>query len=136
MLTKQPRIAREGRGQGVAPLRVVVLSTILILAGFLLASSAWAGPQVLSWDPIAVATSYGVEQSLDNGVTWTASPLVVPQSCDATRCFATVNAPTTGRALYRIWAANSVGRTTRFSAGLWVCESCAPPPTATNVGVQ
>jgi|SRR3990167_873042 len=111
---------------------------LILLTLFLLATPAWAGPQVLSWDQVATATSYGVEQSLDNGATWTAVTPTAGPTCAGTppRCSATVTAPATGLALYRVWAANSVGRTTRFNAGLWVCESCAPPPMAVNVGVQ
>ena len=106
---------------------------------FLLAATpAWAGPQVLSWDAASNATSYGVDQSLDNGTTWTTSTLTAGPTCGGTppRCTATVTAPGTGLALYRVWAANNVGKTVRFNAGLWVCESCAPPGQAANVGVQ
>ena len=115
-------------------LRIIGVTISLLF----LAAPAWAGQNVLSWDQVATATSYGVEQSLDNGATWVGATLTVGPTCAVTppRCSATVTAPSTGLALYRIWAANSIGRTTRFNAGLWVCESCAPPPTAVNVGVQ
>ena len=111
---------------------VLVILVVLLF----LPASAWAGPHVLSWDQVTVATTYGIDQSLDNGVTWTAVTLAAAPACALNRCSATVTAPATGLALYRIWAANNVGRTTRFNAGLWVCESCAPPPAAANVGVQ
>ena len=111
---------------------------LLLCALLLLAAPAWAGPQVLSWDQVATATSYGVEQSVDNGATWTAVTPTAGPTCAGTpvRCTATVTAPGTGLVLYRVSASNSVGTTTRFNAGLWVCESCAPPPQAVNVGVQ
>lgn len=109
---------------------------LLLLASLLIASSAWAGPQVLSWDEVPTATSYGVEQSVDKGATWTAVTPTVGPTCASGRCTVTVTAPATGFVLYRVWAANSVGRTTRTTAGQWVCESCAPPPAAANVGVQ
>lgn len=112
------------------------LLTLCFVAFLLLAAPAWAGPQVLSWDQITTATSYGVEQSVDNGATWTAVTPTAGPTCVTSRCSVTITAPSTGLVLYRVWAANSVGRTTRFNAGQWVCESCAPPPPAANVGVQ
>lgn len=110
---------------------------VLLVLGLLgLAVPAWAGPQVLAWDQITTATGYGVEQSLDTGATWTGVTPTAGPTCAAGRCTVTVTAPATGLVLYRVWAQNSVGRTTRFTAGPWVCESCAPPPPAANVGVQ
>lgn len=108
----------------------------LALMFLLLATPAFAGPQVLSWDQVATATGYGIEQSLDSTTTWTAVVPTVGPTCAAGRCSATVTAPVTGLALYRVWAENAVGRATRFNAGLWICESCAPPPQALNMGVQ
>ena len=103
-----------------------------------LTPAAHAGPQVLSWDPVATATGYGVEQSINAGATWTAVTPSAGPTCGGTpiRCAATVTAPATGLALYRISASNAVGTTVRFTAGLWICESCAPPPQAVNIGVQ
>ena len=119
-------------------MRVATWISVLFLVGAsaLTPAVAVAGPQVLSWDQIVAATTYGVEQSLDNGATWTAVTPTTGPTCVASRCSATVSAPATGLTLYRIWAANAVGRTTRFTAGLWICESCAPPPPAANMGVQ
>ena len=111
-----------------------VLFAIALL--LLLAAPAWAGPQVLSWDVIPFATSYGVEQSVDSGVTWVPVTLPAEPICAVDRCTTTVTAPTTGVVLYRMWAANAVGRGTRFTAGLWVCESCTQPPPAVNLGVK
>lgn len=110
-----------------------------IIAALLAVVSAWAGPQELSWDQSAGATSYGIEQSVDNGATWTAVIPTAGPTCATTaplRCTATVTAPASGLALYRVWAANAVGRTTRFSAGAWVCESCAPPAAVQQTGVR
>jgi hypothetical protein len=96
--------------------KVVLLGCTLLLW----VSPDVAGPQVLSWDPVPTATADTLEGSVDNGATWTA----------------TVTAPATGLILYRVGAANAIGRTTRFTAGVWVCESCAPPPPPANVGVN
>ena len=109
----------------------LIISLLLALP-----TTVWAGAQILKWDDMPGATSYGVEQSVDNGAAWTPVTPTSGPTCATGRCSATVTAPATGLALFRVWAANAVGRTTRFGGGLWICESCAPPPPTTNVGVQ
>jgi hypothetical protein len=110
---------------------VSALALLLLLPGM-----ALAGPQVISWSDVSGATSYGVEASADLGTSWTAVTPTVGPACTSGTCSATVNAPATGYWLVRIVARNAVGSTVRYTAGPWVCESCAPPAAAQNLGVR
>ena len=102
----------------------------------LLSSPALAGPVTLRWDVSSTATGYEVEQSLDNGSSWTKVVDLTTSVCTATACTHTLTAPVTGQVLYRFVSKNAVGRSTRYDAGTWYCESCKPPSSAANVGIQ
>jgi hypothetical protein len=110
-----------------------------ILAGLALwVGWAEAGPLTLEWGPSAGATSYTIDQSTDNGGTWAQVAAPLPSVCTGTpiRCAAPIVAPAAGLVLFRFSAVNSVGKTTRYSEGVWHCQSCAPPVQPAGVGVQ
>jgi len=108
----------------------------LFLLMMVLAAPAWAGVVTLKWDESPTATGYEIEQSVDAGTTWVKVADVTSSVCIASQCSHTFTAPSTGYVLFRYLAKNAVGTSVRFDAGSWHCESCAPPPAATNVGVQ
>jgi hypothetical protein len=103
-----------------------------------LAAAAHAGSVPLEWDPSPGATGYEVEQSTDNGTTWTRILDLTGAVCTGTpaRCAATYAAPSTGLVLLRFVAKNAAGKTVRFGEGVWHCETCKPPAAPRAVGVQ
>lgn len=111
----------------------------LAFALLLLATPAFAqgAAQILTVDAPTGVTTCEVEQSLNNGTTWTAmATRATPSTGSNPQCTFTVTPPT-GRTLYR-WA-YFVGttRVLRTDAGLYLCvglADCPPPPT--NVGVR
>lgn len=109
---------------------------VAVIGVFGMVGLANAGPITLLWDESPGATSYDIEASTDNGVTWAvvASPLA--SVCANTECNFTLTAPSTGRVLYRFVAKNAIGHTPRYDAGMWYCESCKPPSGPLNVGIQ
>ncbi|HXH12335.1 MAG TPA: hypothetical protein VNP04_21525 [Alphaproteobacteria bacterium] len=99
---------------------------------------ASAGDVTLQWTGDAKATSYEIEQSVDSGATWTVVLTVLPTECTGTPplCTTTYSAPSTGMVLFRYVAKNDIGRTIRFDAGTWHCESCKPPTAVSHVSIQ
>lgn len=118
--------------------RGMVWAAALFAALALWVGWAEAGNITLEWGPSAGATSYTIEQSTDNGATWAQIAAPLPAACTGTpaRCRAPIVAPSTGLVLFRFAAVNAVGKTTRYSEGVWHCQSCAPPPIPAGVGVE
>lgn len=110
----------------------------ILLALFLVASPAFAGSVTLVWDPVAGATGYDIEQSTDNGTTWTvvASPALGACTSTPVVCRLTLTAPSTGLVLFRFSSKNAVGKGTRFGEGAWHNEGWKPPPGPGSVGIQ
>ena len=100
---------------------------------------ASAGSVTLRWEASTGATGYEIEQSVDNGTTYTlVANLTTAVACPSvtTPCTTTLTAPSTGLVLFRFSAKNAIGKTIRFGEGVWHCESCKPPTQPANVGVQ
>lgn len=116
--------------------RVWLVGSLVMLG--LLPGVAEGGPVTLEWNASQGASDYVVEQSVDQGATWTVAQTVQPVACSGTpaRCTVTHPAPATGLVLFRFSARNSVGISTRYSEGAWHCQSCAPPPPVTGLGVR
>lgn len=110
----------------------------ILLALALWVGWAEAGNIVVEWGPAAGATSYTIDQSTDQGATWAQVAAPTSAVCVGTpvRCSAPLVAPSVGLVLFRFSAVNAVGKTTRYSEGVWHCQSCAPPPIPAGVGVQ
>lgn len=122
-------------------IRAVLLSmvsalVVCVLLKFALPGVAWAAEVTLKWDESPTATGYEIEQSVDAGATWAMVADLPPSVCVAGQCQHLLTAPATGLVMFRFVAKNAAGRTVRYDAGSWHCESCLPPSPATNVGVQ
>ena len=103
---------------------------ILTLAVCLLASTAWAWTETYSWSPVAGATSYTVEKSVNNGTTWT-----VAETGLTTTSYTYVGTET-GLVIFRVSACNSNGCGVRAGDGLWHNEAWVPPLVPGNLQVQ
>jgi hypothetical protein len=133
--------------------RALVPLALLLLVGCsgLLAPAprptAVAGTVVFSWDPVATATSYQIQQSLVPppvalATDWTVIQTVTPAACTGTpiTCVYTYVSPAT--AYFRWVAINAGGATIRYGEGVWHCASCtpatppAPPVMVPNLGFQ
>jgi len=104
------------------------------LAGFiLLVTLLWTAPalawsDVYSWTASSGATSYKVESSIDNGVTW------VLAGSPTTPTF-TLTLTSTALTLVRISACNANGCATRSVSGFYHNEAWAPPLVPTNLTI-
>lgn len=112
---------------------LIVLS--LVLGGVY---AAEAGTFTMRWDPSPGAISYDIEQSQDGLTGWTLNKNVPASACTGTPvvCSTQVTAPATGVVHFRGAAINAVGKTIRYSEGVWHCESCAPPVMPRSLGAQ
>lgn len=114
--------------------KAIGLALILALA----AGPAYAGPVTLLWNPGSDSTSTDVEQSVDNGTTWTVVRNVshIAPACNGTpmTCSTVHPAPDTGLVLFRFVSVNAVGKTIRTDAGPWHNAKWITPGQATNVG--
>lgn len=118
-------------------LRLLVAVLLVLLVG---AAPAHAATITVEWNPAAGATSYDIEQSLNDGVTWTSAKvgIVASIACLGTPllCTTTLIPPATGLVLFRIVAISNVGRTIRVEAGFWYNELWVLPGTAKGAGIQ
>lgn len=108
------------------------LMVFLMIATFLLLPvTAHAWTMAMTWSAVPGATTYKVEQSADNGVTWTivGGPLTTPG-------LVITNGTEPGLVLFRVSACNSNGCTVRSGDGLWHNEAWAPPAMATDLLVH
>lgn len=100
-----------------------ILAFILIL---LFPSVALAWSEVYSWQPSPTATSYRVETSIDQGVTWqTAGSPVTPTF--------TLTMTSAGLTVVRVSACNANGCATRSGSGFWHNEAWSPPLLPANL---
>ena len=107
-------------------IRTLSIAGVLVA---LLTGPAWAWTATYSWTVVAGATSYKVEKSVDNGVTWVlvASP---------TAATLTYTGAEPGLLLLRISACNANGCTVRYGDGLWHNEVWVPPVPPSSLAVQ
>jgi len=115
-----------------------LLAYILALIVLLLFSPGWASDRLLTWDGQPGAASYEIQQSVDYGKTWTVLSTPAASVCTGTplKCSLIQSLPVSGVIMLRFGARNANGLTVRFDDGAWHCESCAPPGTITNSGIQ
>lgn len=104
----------------------LVLALLLL---FSCAGPAWAWTGVYSWTAMTGATSYKVEKSVDNQVTWT----VV--GTPATPAF-TYTGTEAGITFFRVSACNAVGCVVRAADGLWHNEAAQLPFAPINITGQ
>ena len=105
---------------------------LLMLAVFLMiASQVNADEVTLSWDPSTGATGYNVYMSLDMGKTWdngvdvgNVTTVTIP------------DIPGTGYVYFRAGAYNGSDEAIRYTAGVWHCGDCGPPPAPAGIGVK
>lgn len=105
---------------------------LILFAGFVLLlvpAPALSWTQTYSWSVVATATSYKVEKSVDNGVTW------VVAGTPATPTFAYTGTET-GLVLFRISACNANACTLRPTDGLWHNDGAQFPLAPTNLSGQ
>lgn len=115
-------------------MKIIILALVLILSTL---GAAQAGVVVIDWEASTGATSREVQQSADNGATWTVNAAVPTCSGTPLKCVATVTLPNTGLHLTRIVEKNSVGSIISYDKGVWHCQSCSPPTTPPkNIGIQ
>lgn len=107
-----------------------------VLLGLLIPTLSLAGDITLHWEAAPGATGYEIEQSIDAGTTWTKVADLTATVCTPAGCSIALTAPAAGRTLYRFVAKNAAGRTIRYDAGTWSCESCKPPANLGKVGIQ
>lgn len=86
------------------------------LLALLLASPAWAWTDIYSADPVAGATSYKWEKSVDLGVTYTGTE--------------------TGLTIFRVTACNGLTCTSKLAKGVWHNEAWQPLGVPVNVSAQ
>jgi hypothetical protein len=113
----------------------VLVALMILAAWFTLAD---AGTFTMKWDPSPGATSYDIEQSADGLTGWTLNKSVASTACTGTPvvCSTSVTGPASGVMHFRAAAVNGAGKSTRFSEGIWHCQSCAPPAQPAGLGVQ
>src|SRR5437660_9328556 len=89
------RFAMRSRGLAVA---------LLGLGLALYAGLVHAATITIEWAPGVGAASYDIEQSVDNGTTWTVAKSLtkLQAGCTATKCGTTYSPPTTGLVLFRM----------------------------------
>lgn len=109
----------------------LVVAALLVSVVPLVVPWALAGPLTLEWSPVAGATGYDIEESIDNGATWTIKASVLPTVCTGTPslCLWSGTTPTAGRPLYRIISKNANGRTAP-QIGIWSTDTSQGPPPA------
>lgn len=101
---------------------------MVLVVAMVLAQPAIAPAFQLVWSPVASATGYDVERSIDNGLTWTILPGVPACTGTPVTCTLTDAAPPQGRPQYRVVSKNAGGRTPSMTFG-GICTSCPAPVT-------
>lgn len=89
-------------------------------------SPALAWTQQYTWTADPLATTYKVEKSVDNGVTWTVA------GTPATPSY-TYTGTETGVVFFRVSNCNATGCTTRTYDGFWHNESWRPSGWPNNL---
>jgi hypothetical protein len=107
-------------------LRVILVLAILVLA---LARPAAAWTQSYTWSVSAGATSYKVEKSIDNGVTWTVTGTPTTPALAYT-------GTEPGLVLFRYSACNANACVLRPADGLWHNEAAQLPFAPVNLQGQ
>lgn len=104
---------------------------VFLLGLMFIATGALAADVTLSWDASVGATSYKIQMSTDQGVTW-AAERPVPTGTT----FTWTAAPDTGLLLFRAVAVNGAGQAIRTDAGVWFNGSWKVPAPPAKFGAQ
>lgn len=104
----------------------LALMFLLVVAGPVLAADV-----TLRWDAALDASSYKIQMSTDQGVTW-----AVERPVPTGTTFTWIGAPDTGLILFRAVSVNSVGIAIRTEAGAWFNGAWKPPAIPGGLGAQ
>jgi len=107
------------------------MKKVFAVALMLFASSLYAADLPLSWDAAQGATSYRVQMSTDNGLTWE-----VERPVPTGTVFTWVGAPDSGLVLFRVVSVNSAGSAIRSDVGAWYNGAWKIPGPAKALGIE
>lgn len=110
--------------------RLVALLVLFVVSG------AEAASITIEWVPALGATSYDIEQSVDQGTTWTVAKSISSSVCTTTKCSTTYSPPVVGLVIFRMVSYNAQGKSIRTHAGFWYNEKWTLPANAASAEIK
>jgi F0F1-type ATP synthase membrane subunit a len=109
----------------------IILTLFIIFPNFLGTVDPQAADVPLAWDAATGATSYKLQMSLDQGVTWPQEKTVTTGTT-----YTWVGVPDTGLVLFRAISVNSQGVAMRTEAGAWYNGTWRLPTAPGGLGAK